>query len=518
MANVPSEGITIRMAPATLGTVPTAEWQQLQIDKGSLQNWKRTLVTVERDIHDPYMVDRQGDVVGWTVQPQFAHDINKDLIGLVAEPAFRCVGQHPGGKDQRKYHVSAVVDGDSSSDSFTVASNGALPDGVLVKGWGFAEDDNNALFVTSGTSTATAIKVATGSLVAEASPPSNAYVEVVGFECAEDDGEFDADGNFITTTLDLTTIDLKPGMRLVFGGEAAVNRFATAANNCLAYVVSVAAHKITLEGHISDIDTEWSATADDGADKKIQVFVLSLYKNYSILATEYSEKLLYGELEEPKAASGASAFTDCKYLAVNTMTIAAQLRSKVTATLAFVGTDASTPVAAASRTGGAGTNPGDSPAKAYAPLAADLADGHNDLKLIRLYESDSSVLVGQVNAFTLTINNNVTAMECLGTPGAIGHIFGKHTRMVNVQAYYDDSDQTTAASENRKLTFDAFINNGQNALSFRMPQTAIRNDQKTYAANTFVTQTFDAPAFADDSDNVALEMHTGYVPPLAGPQ
>lgn len=519
MANVPSEGISLRLAPATKNVVPTAEWQQAQIDKGSLQNWKRTLITVERDIHTPYMVKRQGDVVGWTVAPSFAHDINKDLLDLIAAPAMRCVGQHPGGTDQRKYRVSAVVDGGVGDDEFTVAANGALAAGLLIKPRGLLNEQNNQMFVTTAGAT-TAIKVATDSLVAEASAPANAYLDVVGFQGAAGDLELDANGDMISTTLDFTTLDLQPGMRLVIGGEAAGNRFATEASNCIAYVASaVTAHKIPLTGHIHDIETTWTAAADDGDTKTIQVFFSSLYRNYSILDTKYAEPLLYGELEEPRAGSdGTARYTDCKWLAINTLTIAAQLRSKITATLAMVGLDAGVPVAAASRTGGAGSAAGDSPAQAYAPLVADLADGHNDLKLIRLYD-DSGVLVGQMNQFTLSIGNNVSAMECLGTPGAVDHIFGEFMHSVNVQAYYNDSEQTAAASDNRKLTFDAFLNNGQYALSFRMPQTAVRNDQKTYAANTFVTQTFDAPAFGDDETNVALEMHVfGYVPPLAGPQ
>jgi hypothetical protein len=280
------------------------------------------------------------------------------------------------------------------------------------------------------------------------------------------------------------------------------------------------ANLIELEFQIHDIATTWVPANDVAAGKTVQVFFSSLYRNYSILDAKYAEPLLYGELEEPRAGSDSTArYTDCKYLAVNTLTIAAQLRSKITATVALIGTDAAIPVAQAQRTGGVGAVAGDSPAKAYAPLAADLVDGHNDLKLIRLYSQANAKLVGQVNAFTLTIGNNVTAKECLGTPGAVGHNFGEFSHSVNVQAYYDDSDQTAAASDNRSLAFDAFLNNGQYALSFRMPQTAIRGDQKTYAANTQVSQTFDAPAFGDEETNVALEMCIfGYVPALAGPQ
>ena len=143
MGDVLSEGTSLRIAPQpTLGTDPTAEWTQLQPDKGSIQGFKRENQTVERNIHDPYMGQRKGDVVGWAVKPSFAHDFNKDFADKFAEPIFRCVGAHPGGKSQRVFRPTVVVDGAASNDSFTVAANGDLPDGTVIKARGFTNAAN----------------------------------------------------------------------------------------------------------------------------------------------------------------------------------------------------------------------------------------------------------------------------------------------------------------------------------------------------------------------------------------
>ena len=499
MSRVPSEGIVVRMAPQpTLGTAPTAEWTQLQIDKGSLQNWKRTLQTVERNIHDKAMVPRKGSVVGWSVSPAFAHDPNKDFMDLIAEPAMRCVGSHPGGQDKRKYRPTAVADGAAAEDSFTVAADGDIPDQSLVYTRGFAEDDNNDLFVTSGTSTTTAIKVATGTLTAEASPPVYATLDVVGFQGAAGDIEIDSDGNIKSTTLDFTTFDIPIGSLLKAGGATAGTRFATNAYNGWAWVVSVAAHLITVE------DRTWTVgTADDGDSKTIQVFTSSLYRNYEIDNASYSEKKLYGELEEPKAGSDGSArYTDCEGLGVNTLELSAPLKSKITASVSFIGTDAGVPQAAADRTGGAGTNAGDSPAKAYAPIGIELADTANDLEFVRIMDSGGS-MIAEINSWTLTFGNSVSPHEVQGTAGASDLVFGEFAHTLRVEAYYTDDDQTAAASENRDLRADGCVNNGDFAFAWRLPRIAMRNDAKSYDANTHAKLTFDTPAFGHETSNIA---------------
>jgi hypothetical protein len=511
MGDVLSESIALRMAPQpTLGTDPTAGWVQLQIDKGSLKDWKRTLQTVERNIHSKYMVPRAGDVIGWSVSPGFAHDCNKDFLDLIAEPAYRCVGQHPGGRDQRIYRPTAVVDGGAGNDSFTVSGNGNLPDGCLVYARGFTNSGNNGLFVLAGTSTSTAIKVATATLTAEASPPANVTLDVVGVQGGTSDITMNASGHLTSTVLDFTTYDLKPGMWLVIGGSSAASKFATAAINGWARIVSVTANLITLE--------RWSFTpaADTGTGKTIQLFFPSLYRNYAIDDAAYAKKLLYGELEEPLAGSdGSTRYQYTKGLIPSTLEISAPLKSKITATLNMIGTDATAPVAAASRVGGAGSVPGDSPAQAYAPLATDLVDTANDLESARVTTASGS-LVAEVNSWSVSVGNNASPKEVQGTAGAIGHHVGEFSQKLTMEAYYTDSAQIDAASNNTDLRFDVYVRNDQFAFLVDMPLIKMRNDNRMYEANTQAKLSFESPAFGDTPTNMAGSLCIfGYVPARA---
>jgi hypothetical protein len=167
----------------------------------------------------------------------------------------------------------------------------------------------------------------------------------------------------------------------------------------------------------------------------------------------------------------------------------------------MVGTDASLPFALADRLpdgAGRGTGPG----TAFEPLVTELADTANDEEFVRVMDSGGN-LIAEINTWTLRFGNNVTPKEVQGTPGAVGHHFGEFTHSLSVEAYYTDSDQAAAASDNRDLRADACINNGEFAFAWRLPRIAMRNDNKTYAANTQVTMSFDTPAFGHESTNVA---------------
>jgi hypothetical protein len=510
MGDVPSEGIALCLAPQpVLGTDPTAEWTKLLIDKGSLQKWKRSNQTVEKNVHSPYMVARKGSVVGFGVNPAFRHDCNKDFMELVAEPTMRCNAKHPGGKGQRRYRVQAVVDGGVGVDSLTVAALGDLAAGTLMKIRGSAYPQNNAVFKTAAGSIAGSIKFPTGSLVAEAAPAKNMTADVIGFEGADSDIEFDASGNLTSTVENFVNRGIVAGMLLAIGGDSVGTRFANFnAYNGWAWVKSVSANLVELE------DWTWTpGAADDGAGKTIRIYTCSLYRNYSILDPLYARKLLCGDLEEPLAgADDTSRFTACRGLAVKTLEFNAPLKNKITATLTLVGTDATKPVDAAHRLGGAGAVAGDSPAKAYEPLAVELVDTASDEEFVRVMDSTGNKFT-QINSWTLTLENNVSAKEVQGTEGAIGHHFGEFNPMLKTEAYYRDSDQTAAAAENRDMHADACFNNGEFAWAWRLPRIALRDDEKQYDANTQVKMTFDGPGFGHETTNVAAALCIfGFVP------
>ncbi len=511
MADYLSEAVEVRIATeAVRGTAPASGWLRLQVDVGGLQGFERKYTDVERDIFSVNATQEKGDHVAYEVTPSLVHDLNKDFVDAFAPAAYRCVTKHFGGTGLSFFRPSAAVDGAGSNDSFTVAASGALPDGVLIKPSGFTNDENNELLVTSGTSTSTAIKVATGTLVAEASPPENATLDVVGFQGGEDDLAIDSAGDLTSSTLDFTTLGIYAGMWVYFLNSAQATvmgaaAYAFASTTGRAKVKTVAAHKLTLERRT------FAIAADAGTGKTVRVFVSSrLFRNYAIDdSTYYSEVTLSGEKTDVKPGTAADTrYTYVKGCGVNTLEISAPIDSKITATVGMVGMTATTPLAAADRVSG--------PSSAYAPIGDALVDTQNDLQEVRLTDSGGN-LVADVVAWTFRLNNNLKPRKSQGTFGASGLNYGKFMYSVNMNAYYQDSDAIDAADENREgMAWDAFIWNHQYGIVLDLPNVALRNPDLSYAGNEPVMINCDIVAFRDPTTGVAGEMAVfGYIPPEA---
>lgn len=521
MGKVLAEVVGLRMAPQpVIGTDPTAEWTQLQPNKGSLQGIKRANETVERNIHSKNMTREAGDVVGWKVNPQFAHTFNKDFADSHAEAAFRCLGIHPCGVTQRRIRPTVAVDGGAGVDSFTVPNTGvALPANALIYVRGCANAQNNGVFVVQATTTTTSIKVPTGSLAAEAALPANATIDVIGLRGTAGNIQMDASGNLTTTGIDLTTFIPAGliGSRIVIGsgvlGTAATS-FTTRANNAHAYIKAVAAATLTLERHVFEFapTVAWAPAVDAGGAKTIDILFGSFYRNYAIDDASHLERILCLEKEDPRAGSdGTTRYTYCKGLAVNTMAIAAPLKQEITATISYVGLDATKPLPLASRLPNGGS-PGVGPGTAFAPLAVALTDTNNDLKLIRMTKANG-ILVGEINTWTLTLNNNVSAKEVQGTPGAVDHEWGEFGHSLQTEAYYNNASALDSATDNDDLQWDAYVRNHQFAFNLDLPRVKIRNDELKYEANKQVRLTFDTPAFRNEDNGIAGAMTLfGFVP------
>jgi len=507
MGDVPSEGLALRIAPQPdITTDPVAGWVQLRPDKGSLQGWEKTLQTVEQTPIDPNMVDRQGEVVGWSCSPQFAHDLSKDLADAIAEPVLRCVGAHPGGKGQRVYRPTAIVDGGVGEDSLTVPANGDLPAKTIIKNRGYTNDANNGLFVTAADSAANAIKVATGTWIAEV-PPDNATTGVWGFEGAADDIKIDAQGNLTSVVEDFTLRGIAVGTLLAFDDEDAAHQFGTL-GVFYAWVKSVSAHLVELENHALPVGVVLGA--DAGAGKTIRVHIFSLYRNYPILSASYDKKRVFGEIEWPgEGDDGTTRWTRFTGLGINKVDIAAPLKQKITATVQMIALDVTDELDAASRETAGGVSRGDRASTAFQPLATSMSNTATDLRFVRLLDPSGANIIPKINNWTLSLNNNVKPRDVQGKAGSDDHFFGTFQPSVKLQAYLTSPTQISAAKNNTKLTWDVCVGNGDYLVAFRVPRTALRNPKRTIPANEQVMLDFDAPGFGHETTNVAIVMCIG---------
>jgi hypothetical protein len=497
MADFLSEAVTVRLAPESVkGVAPSSGWQQLQIDVGGVANWRSNYTDVERDIHSKYLTLEKGDHVAKSIEPSITHDFNKDFADTLLASAFRCTPAHFGGTGVSLFRPTAVT-----STGYTVAASGALANSLLVYARGFTTPANNGLKLTAGTSTGTEIK--TPGLTAEASPPASATVDVVGFQGATGDIAIDASGDLTATALNLTTLGLSVGdwIYLPTADEATAMG---SANYALAVsgrarIKTIAAGKLTLERRTFAIG------AASGVGKTVRVFTTSrLMRNYALDHASYASPTMHGEKEDIRE-DGTTRYTYCTGLAVNTLEISAPIDSKITATVGFVGMDATDPLPSGSRVAGASS--------ARAPLATALLDTQNDLQEVRLTDA-SGALVAEINSWTFSLSNNVTPKKVQGIYGAAGHNYGKFNYNVQMEAYYSSSDAIAAITENRDgLAWDAFVRNHQYGFVIDLPNVALRDGDLSYAANQPVMITCQVPAFRNEADNIAGSICVfGYLP------
>lgn len=514
MADFLSEASALRVAPeATKGTAPATGWQEIPPNAGSLSDFGKDYTDVERDTYDQVLMLREGDHVAKSVAFTVATDLNKDAADTFFPSAFRCAVAHFGGSGQSLFHPTAAADGGVAEDSFTVAAGGAVPNGVLIYTRGFDTAANNGLFVTTGTSTAVAIKVATGTLTAEV-PTGTVSLDVVGFQGAAGDLELDASGNLTSTALDFTTLGIAVGMWIYLPSAAeatamgsALYAFSVAAYAGRARVTAVAAHQLTLERQSWTIG---SATTE--STSTVRVFVSSrLYRNYPLTDASYARPTLHAELQMVDE-SGAAVYEYAGGCAINTATIAAPINNKIAVTWAFVGMDAEDPVASGSRKAG--------PSTAYAPLAVALVDTQNDVKDIRLTDTSGTSLIkaaGQtdtgIDEWTTTIDNKVTPKNVQATFGAAGHKYGKFGYTTAVKAYSSNKDTWSSVTNNTQGQWDVFASNGEYGFIIDKPNVRIRGLKRTLAADDIAMLDFNLVAFPNRADGIGCAIGVfGYLP------
>lgn len=495
MTTAKSDAVGVLFArESTAGTAPATGWAQLQPNPGGIQGWEPDFVDVNRNPLTKYATDEKGDHVGRNVNLTLVHDLNKDLADMFAEGFLRSTAKVPGNQGVGIYRPTAAADGGASADSFTVAADGDLPDGVLIKTRGFATAANNGVFVLAGTSTATAMKIATGTLTAETvSPTGSATIEVCGVQGTSGDVQLDASGNLTSTTLDFTTLNLVDGHRIKIGDTAAGTRFGSddLSNGWAIVDGTPTANLISLRSR------SWTpGGADTAVGKTIRLFFGRCYKNYATDDALYLEPTWHGEKEDNGVGtSDAAVFTSAQGLTLNSVEIRMAVQSKIEASLAFVGMDILDPVLAASRISG--------PSSAYVPIATEMIDTSTDLIQCRVVQaSDDTALIAEVNSCTLQIGHGASARTQLATDGAAGVDVGKIRPLISaMEVYYERSTVPAAIRANTTCRFEAIMRNDDCGLVFDLPTTVLRGGKATYAENKPVMLSMTLPAHRDAATN-----------------
>lgn len=498
MSRVSTNTVSLAYAiEASLGVLPgTPVWKL--VEPNTISSFGPSISTVSRN---PISKDRQrkkGTITDLDSAAEFEADLTMEHFIDFSEGY--CFANFAGPikfGPQETDDVTAVT----GSDSFTVDDNGDLAAGTLVYARGFTNSANNGLHVVDTGSTTTDL-LTTSTLVAEASPPTEATVEVCGVQGNSGDIQVNSDGNLISTTLDFTTLDLTVGQAIWVGGVADATRFGTAASPAdergFARITAIAANLLTLDKK----STTWTTNA--GTGKTIHLYFGRFLRNVSVDDADYLERSFQFEGAYPDLeAVGTDGYEYSVGNFCNEMAINLPLTDKATVTFGFVGTD--TEAATTTRKTGAAT-----PVEPKQTVAFNTS---SDIGRLRITEVDESGLTTYFKNLTLTLKNNVSPEKVLGVLGAAFMNTGNFEVDIEAQALFSNRDVTAAIRNNTTVTMDFSLRNDDGGLFFDIPACTLGGGDKEFPENETVLINIPAMAFEDPTLGTSIGMSLfGYLP------
>lgn len=307
-------------------------------------------------------------------------------------------------------------------------------EGHLIRASGFTETANNKLFVAGSGTTATSVIHTAGTV--EASPPSTAKLQCVGFQGASGDIEATATG-LSSTVLDFTTLGLAVGEWIKIGGSNTANQFATGANNDWVVITAIAANALTL----THLPSGW--TVDTGTGKEIQVVVGEYIRN-GVLKRSFTVRERFSD-HSPVTYQWLTG------MVLGQLALSAPSQAIITGTITFQGTDASM------------DDTGD--IAGATTVAASTSDVMNSSSNVGRIAEGGSPITGKnyVLQADINLNNNLRYQNAVGSIGAVGVGAGEFGVTGTLQTYFDDKTIAQKVLNNTESSFDMRVadNSGQ---------------------------------------------------------
>lgn len=462
---VPSNGTNLAIAEEVIGsagTLPgTPVWIPLEPNTyaefgGQTKLTKRNPITSSRQLKKGVITDL--DAAGGFSSDFVTESLTRMLQGFLFADW----------REKTNLSPTAVT-----APSYTVASGGA---GFLVNSLlfaeGFGQSANNGLKVVTAS---TATTVAAAGLAVEASPPAGDKITRVGHQGASGDLTMTVVSlvpQLNSTTLNFTTLGLIPGEWIWIGGDTAPTQFATAANNGLYRIRSIAANVMIFD--------RWPSTsvADPGTGKTLQLFFGHVIKNE---ASPALQKLRTYHLERQLTST---QYEYVRGAAPNTMVINIKKADKITLDLGFIGLTVERTAAPKSGT------------RETLPSQVAFNSSSDFTRLRFSNDTTGASLATFVDELKLTIDNGIDPVKAVSALGGIDINYGDFMVSGSIMAFF----LTTAA-------VDAVFNNDNCAVDFLLCS-------RSGAQNLPVGFLFDVPLMALGDSRLKVEKDKPIMLPL----
>jgi len=426
------------------GVLSTGPW--FGLDPNSYKDFGAAVKMTKRETINAARQMRKSIVSGIDVKPGFQLDmLSSNMYAILQGFMFAAWREKPtfsNGPGSVNPAVSSV-----SSTQYTVASLGA---GVLtthiIFAQGFGVAGNNGLKFPSASSATT---ITASGLATEASPPTTARINVVGFQGASADLALTVSGGIPTlgsTVLDLTTMGMIPGEWVWIGGDTTGTKFATAASNGFYRVTSIATHAIVFDRFPIGM------AADTGTGVTLQVFFGQVIKNEALPA---NQKFYTYSIERQLNATNVETMLGC---GGNKLDFNIKMNDKVTVELDFMGL-----TTAETTSANAGTRVGIN-------LAETVYSTATDFPRLRIIDDTSGVdLATYVTDIKLAIDNKISIDNAIRNQlGGIDLTAGDFMVSASVEVYFSSFAAVTAikANDNVGLDFAMVRNVGTSAVGW----------------------------------------------------
>lgn len=443
MSQIQTESVNLSVvAETTLGANPPPNSGWSNLEPNTISKIAATYKKLPRDPISKAQQLQKGMLVDEDSGVEVEFDVTMWHVDTFAQGVFRSATKHSGGTGTSGFSPSAVSAG--SPGHFTVAAGGALQAGTLIFARDFLNSANNGLLDVASGSTNTQINVA--SLVAEASPPAKARVDVAGFRGATGDLQLDSSGNLTSTVADFTTMGLNEG-QWIYVGDGATHSFATATYTGSARIAKggIAAHKLTFERRA------WTVgAADTGTGVALDIYFSRFWRNVSLDNADYQKPSYAFEIWYPGLGSPTDEFEYPLGNMIDEWTWNFPLTTKATVSAKFVGTK--TPNISTTRNTG--------PSTAVDPSTKTGISTAQDLARLQIANVDETGVSTDFESLKITVKNNVSPQKELGTLGATLLNVGKHEVMIEADLIFTNDQPILAVRDNRDMTLAMLMRNG----------------------------------------------------------
>jgi hypothetical protein len=462
---------------SSLGTLPgTPDW--IPLEPNSYDDFGGNFSKVARN---PISADRQrkkGVLTDLDAAGGFNNDLTQTNLASLLQGFFFADFRTKGEE------IVTAVDLDTSNpDEFEVASTTGFKVDDIILASGFTNSGNNGIFEVTVVTTNTSVEVTTGALTAEASPPADAKITVVGHHFQT--GEVDIDAT--TTTFprlvrasgskDFTTFGLVPGEWIFIGGDGTNTAFDTAANNGFKRVRAVGTTYIEFDKSAAAMSNE------TGSDEDIKIYFGRVLKNET--GTDITRRTynLERTLGAPDDSSPSQIQSEYLVGAVpNELTLNVSSADKITVDLSFIATDHET------RTGATGVKSGNRPSL----VETDAFNTSSDVVRIKLSEVSSTLeaptaLFAFVQELTITIINNLTPNKAIGTLGAFDVSAGTFSVGGEMTAYFSNVSAIAAVRNNTDMTLDMIMVRENAGIAIDLPLISLSEGRATIEQDTPIT-------------------------------